>query len=67
MPIDLRWTVLPPVSRDTSRIGEGEATSNRLAGDPGHLHQRVDGAVERQRAIEQALGRRERDDLGDRP
>ena len=26
-PIDARWTVVPPVSRETSRTGEGEATS----------------------------------------
>ena len=26
-PIDRRWTVVPPVSRETSRTGEGEATS----------------------------------------
>ena len=25
-PIDRRWTVVPPVSRETSRTGEGEAT-----------------------------------------
>ena len=25
--MDLRWTVVPPVSRETSRIGDGEAMS----------------------------------------
>ena len=26
-PIDRRWTVVPPLSRETSRTGEGEATN----------------------------------------
>ena len=65
-PIDRRWTVVPPVSRETSLNRRGRGDQHRLAGDPGHLQQRVDRAVERQRAVEEALGGGARDDLPDR-
>ena len=45
----------PGLARNVAdRRGRGD--QHRLAGDPGHLQQRVDRAVERQRAVEEALG-----------
>ena len=62
----MRWTVLPPGLPRNVADRRGRGDQHRLAGDPGHLHQRVDRAVEGQRAVEEALGGVERDDLGDR-
>ena len=43
----LRCTVVPPVSRDTSRIGVGVAASSGDPGHPGHLEEGVHRPVER--------------------